>query len=83
MNLLYKLSMIVAAPVFAFAAISSDVSVGGTVKSFDSDTVVLENRGSTFKVPRKSISKNYKLKVGSWVRADLQVDLLAEVRKSK
>ncbi len=66
-----------------YATVTSEVSTGGQIKSFDEKTVTLESRGYTFKVPRASIPKHYKIKTGEWVRAELQTNLMAVVPKTK
>ena len=69
----------------AFAGLSQDATVTGTIIKFDKKTVTLSQRGGLRTVvSRKSIPKHFKIKTGNRVSAVLSSDrIIAAIKEAK
>lgn len=66
----------------AHSTMSDQVTVEGTVKSFDKKEVILVHNGYTFSVPREVISKDIKLEYNKHIEFEMNFDLVVP-QKSK
>ena len=65
------------------AVIVGPVKMRGVIVSYNKKTVTLKSNGRTVIVPRRTISRKYKLKTGKKVYALLEPEDIASLLKSK
>ena len=67
-----------------YASIPPEIVVKGYVLSFDKKNVTISNPLKDIVVPRSSIAKRYKVKVGRYVAATISSDfILKNIKKRK